>query len=220
MHRSRALPVFLLALLIGAAGLACSPKIGDSCSSSINCSTTGDRLCDTTQPGGYCTIFNCEPGTCPSEARCVAFDQQVAPECSDPQSWARFERAFCMRGCSSDSDCRGGYICFDLAPQPNPWGASVIDHGPDGTKICISPSSGSPAPEGLGEVCSPYDGGFSDVIVSSPDADTNDATEEAAALDASVDGSDDASIDAPADGGADGAEDASNEDAADASDGE
>ena len=39
----------------------CSAEIGDDCSNSTDCSSTGDRLCDTTQPGGYCTLFNCEP---------------------------------------------------------------------------------------------------------------------------------------------------------------
>src|SRR5258705_13828561 len=56
-----------------AASLAvgCSPKIGDKCSVSTDCSVQGDRLCDPTQPGGYCTVFNCEPDRCPDESVCV-----------------------------------------------------------------------------------------------------------------------------------------------------
>ncbi|HKO50071.1 MAG TPA: hypothetical protein VJV79_20210, partial [Polyangiaceae bacterium] len=46
------------AALTGGLALGCTPKIGDDCSVSTNCSTTGDRLCDITQPGGYCTKFN------------------------------------------------------------------------------------------------------------------------------------------------------------------
>jgi hypothetical protein len=64
-------------------------------------------VCDQiVQPSGHCTAWFC------------------APETS--------ERRWCMRGCSSDSDCRTGYRCaytdefggntvptFDMDPQPN-----------------------------------------------------------------------------------------------------
>ena len=62
-------PRFTLALVLAALALVtgCQPKIGDACNTSTDCSTQGDRLCDTTQPGGYCTIFNCEPNTCPED---------------------------------------------------------------------------------------------------------------------------------------------------------
>jgi hypothetical protein len=49
----------LLALVAG-----CAPKIGDKCTVSTDCSVSGDRLCDSTQPSGYCTVFNCEPNAC------------------------------------------------------------------------------------------------------------------------------------------------------------
>ncbi|HMR78024.1 MAG TPA: hypothetical protein PKD61_23100, partial [Polyangiaceae bacterium] len=69
LHQNRLWLV--LALVCGLYG--CKPEIGDECSVSTDCSNAGERLCDTTLPGGYCTIFNCEPGTCPDEAGCVAF---------------------------------------------------------------------------------------------------------------------------------------------------
>ena len=74
----RTSPVFekrrhFLTMALFATVLGCSPKIGDECATALDCSALGDRLCDTTQPGGYCTIFNCEPDTCPEEAACVAF---------------------------------------------------------------------------------------------------------------------------------------------------
>src|SRR5438874_282901 len=104
--------VAALAALAVALGIGCKPKIGDGCAVSTDCSVNGDRLCDTTQPGGYCTVFNCEPGTCPADQSvCVAFHDQV---CADPRSSERFERTFCMRTCDDDSDCRGGqYACLD-----------------------------------------------------------------------------------------------------------
>ena len=43
---------------------ACAPKFGDSCERSLDCSANGERMCDLAQPGGYCTVQNCEPGDC------------------------------------------------------------------------------------------------------------------------------------------------------------
>lgn len=174
-------PSFLLSLPVLLAGLAlgCNPKIGDDCSTSTDCSVNGDRLCDTTQPGGYCTIFNCEPDTCPEEAQCIAFDTELDPACND-QRWARFERTFCMRRCSDNGDCRSNYVCFDMKSTPNPWGARIADLDPEGTKVCIAPWSGAAPGEGLSEVCSPYDGGFPDAPSGTPDQD--------AASDGTIDG--------------------------------
>jgi hypothetical protein len=116
----------------------CTPSIGDSCKLHTDCSATGNRICEPNLPGGYCTIFNCEPDSCPSEAACVAFG--VAPsaklECAVTQH-QRLERTFCMARCSSDSSCRSGYSCIDFQPNApdNIWGGAVID--PDrGTKVC------------------------------------------------------------------------------------
>src|SRR6188768_1286101 len=77
----RALLALRLALvtLMGAVALGCTPQIGDKCTVSTNCSTTGDRLCDVTQPGGYCTKFNCEPGGCPDDSVCVNFGTTLSP---------------------------------------------------------------------------------------------------------------------------------------------
>lgn len=93
----------------------CQPKIGDECVGSVDCSQQGDRLCDTSQPDGYCTAFNCQPDGCPEEAVCIGFGLELDPSCSaetyDPR-WPRFERTFCMLGCEQDSDCREGYVCI------------------------------------------------------------------------------------------------------------
>jgi hypothetical protein len=126
--------VFPLATLLLGAG--CAPKIGKACTLSTDCSQLGDRLCDTTQPQGYCTIFNCEPDTCP-EAVCVGFDSQIDPACGDTQASqaSRFERTFCMKGCNDDSDCRDGYQCRD----PKALSATVVDLTlPSTSGICIA----------------------------------------------------------------------------------
>src|SRR5690348_74537 len=50
---------FAGALAAALIAVGCLPKIGDHCTTSLDCSQTGQRLCDTTQPDGYCTVFNC-----------------------------------------------------------------------------------------------------------------------------------------------------------------
>jgi len=112
--------------------LGCPPKIGKKCNISTDCSQLGDRLCDTNQPDGYCTIFNCEPDTCP-ESICVGFDPNLDPACksADDGRWPSFQRTFCMKACSEDSDCRDGYECIDLSlPQyQRSRRAEVVDIG-------------------------------------------------------------------------------------------
>ena len=90
--------------------LACQPGIGDSCTSALRCSTAGSRLCDQTQPGGYCTIEGCDVGTCPDEAVCVKFWPKVSRE-GDAD---RLGTNFCMLKCDERSDCRDGdgYDCL------------------------------------------------------------------------------------------------------------
>ena len=179
--------MYAISLWVAGVALGCNPEIGDDCTTSTDCSINGDRLCDTTQPGGYCTIFNCEPDTCPEEAQCVAFDTELDPTCQD-QRWARFERTFCMLRCKGPGDCRSGYICSDMNAPNNPWGAHIADQHPDGTKVCIAFWSGATPGAELTEVCSPYDGGF-------PEADsvaTSDASSgDSGAIDDAQDGSGD-----------------------------
>ena len=132
----------LSALLFG-----CAPKIGKSCSLSTDCSQLGDRLCDTNQPEGYCTIFNCEPDTCPDSA-CVGFYAKLIPSCGSATDdrTPRFERTFCMASCKSDGDCRDGYQCV----KPEDRAAEIVDAKnasgvPDtGSKVCMPPEAPDP----------------------------------------------------------------------------
>jgi len=109
---------------------ACGAEIGDECETSIDCSPDGDRICDPTLPGGYCTVEGCDEGTCPDDSVCVRFFPVNAlvhtcePGCVDgcplvdevclsdgfcaPRA---SERRFCMRACSRDYQCRDGYVC-------------------------------------------------------------------------------------------------------------
>jgi hypothetical protein len=138
--------------------LGCQPQIGDSCATTADCTDGTDRICDATLPGGYCTVFNCEPDTCPEEAACVAFRSAPAAvaECGDTQQSARLQRTFCMKTCNEQSDCRPGYVCMDLngaSIEDNPWSAEVIEKY--GALVCVLPYSGVlPEDERETDVCS------------------------------------------------------------------
>lgn len=98
---SRACLAALLVLALPAFLVGCPRRIGDGCTTSIECSINADRRCDTAQPSGYCTIPECDPDRCPDEALCVEFYANVP----------RLARRFCMHSCRTDGDCRGGYTC-------------------------------------------------------------------------------------------------------------
>ena len=144
-----------IGLAVGALALGCTPKIGDDCTVSTNCSTTGDRLCDVTQPGGYCTKFNCEPGSCPDDSVCVNFGTKLSPVqgCTPSQANSPYKRSFCMANCSSDSDCRDGYKCLG----PTEFNAVLAEHS-SGSRVCAVPPK--PVPTGTSnEVCIGSDAG-------------------------------------------------------------
>lgn len=112
---------------------ACGNKIGDSCTTSIDCSIEGSRACDISQPGGYCTVQGCDRTSCPDEAICVRFfpsmyltkpcdpktedfgsDDCAADElCLESGLCAprASERRYCALSCSDGGDCRDGYDC-------------------------------------------------------------------------------------------------------------
>lgn len=99
----------VLACVLGAA--ACAPEIGDDCSTALDCSASGSRVCDRTQPGGYCTLIGCERGTCPEEAVCVRFNPAED----------RLATTYCMYRCDDSGDCRedDGYKCLRAVSKTN-----------------------------------------------------------------------------------------------------
>lgn len=93
--------MMLAAAVLLLAGAGCQPLIGDDCTTNIDCSEDGDRYCDRSQPNGYCTIVDCEANSCPSEAICVQFFDDV------------HARSYCLRKCDKDSVCRKSYECTE-----------------------------------------------------------------------------------------------------------
>jgi hypothetical protein len=109
--RSRFATLRLATLALAAvSAVACGKQIGDSCNTNIDCSLNADRQCDLSQIGGYCTIPQCTPDSCPSEAMCIEFESAVP----------RLSRRYCVKHCSQDSDCRGGYYCAGLHSSATP----------------------------------------------------------------------------------------------------
>lgn len=91
-----------LALALAVAAGGCAAQVGDACKHNQDC---GDqRICDVSQPEGYCTVQGCTQEECPTESICVEFSTR--------------ER-FCMRACEVDTDCRDGYFCVQgVGPAP------------------------------------------------------------------------------------------------------
>lgn len=131
--------LFLSALLFGFAAAGCSPQIGDKCALNTDCSISGTRQCDTSLPGGYCTVFNCGPNSCPDQSACYLFHAEI-PGCPyDDRLPSRTAHSFCMKDCSQNSDCRSGYECHDLRDPP--WNAILLDDNQD-QPACV------PVPDG------------------------------------------------------------------------
>lgn len=124
---ARLLTPFALALSL----VGCAPEIGDECGSALDCSAQGTRLCDRTQPGGYCTIAGCEKGSCPEEAVCVKFRADVE----------RLAVTYCMLQCDDDGDCRegDGYECT-RADEFGAEGEAVI-LGRQSQRFCSIPAT-------------------------------------------------------------------------------
>lgn len=130
-------PALLFALALGLIA-GCEDKIGDSCEFNVDCSPQGDRLCDLSSPGGYCTIENCTAEVCPEESHCIAFYPSaflttpcdpLTEDAADPATATddctpdekcistgfcvsrASARRFCMKKCGVPSDCRDEYEC-------------------------------------------------------------------------------------------------------------
>ncbi len=182
------------AALLSAIALGCQPQIGSSCNLSTDCSTMGDRLCDTSQPFGYCTIFNCGSNSCPPEAACVATNPaEVGCPYDDRHAPSRFSRQMCLHVCNSDGDCRTpDYKCI----APSDYGALLLDSERD-KKVCLPAtnySASDASPDVIAPVCSvagptvpPIEAGPGyELDASSPDAGDAGAADAADASDAAA----------------------------------
>ncbi len=85
---------FVLLILVPMTFAACAAQIGDACTTNADCGS--GRICDRSQPGGYCTLPACDRVDCPEEAVCVDFGNQTR---------------YCMQKCGAFAFCREGFHC-------------------------------------------------------------------------------------------------------------
>jgi len=153
-------------LTVVALAVGCGDQIGDSCSISTDCTNAGDRYCDPSSPGGYCTIAGCDYDTCPNEAVCVRFfstatsdrpcdsatEDISTDDCTIDEICTlaghcvsrNAETRFCMLTCGSSGDCRTEYECRDEDLMKLHGGQPVID--PDATVTDEPQAFCAPAP--------------------------------------------------------------------------
>jgi len=108
---------------------ACGRSIGDACLISTDCSATGDRSCDLSQPGGYCTVEGCDDHSCPSDSVCVRFFpiDFLTEACQRPTSSAADTSA--DGGTTSELVCGSAdNICVPCKPGVD---GDVCADGPD-----------------------------------------------------------------------------------------
>jgi len=110
----------VLALLVGL-GSGCTKEIGDSCSTNMDCDPLGERICDTSQLDGYCTIQGCDLNTCPEEAVCVRF----------------FNTSFLSRPCDPETEDATDPAILDVA-GPCPAGKKCVTNDCSASEICLS----------------------------------------------------------------------------------
>ncbi len=121
--------VRLVILAVAVSTVACSAGIGDSCSVNSDCGT--DRICDTSQPSGYCTSANCMRLGCPSDAQCVEYADQVS---------------YCMQRCGPFAFCRPDFTCVEGVKSPD----GTKTYAPFCSQVASSPDAVFPADDGLG----------------------------------------------------------------------
>jgi hypothetical protein len=114
--------LLLLLAIAGALGLgACKREIGDECSTAADCEPNGTRICDLSQPGGYCTIANCDETSCPDSV-CIRFfpteflTRACNPVCEDlPCLMNTDGEGACPAACpqGGTNDCTIDELCLD-----------------------------------------------------------------------------------------------------------
>jgi hypothetical protein len=122
----------LTILLVGALASACSKKIGDGCQTNIDCAQDGTRICDLSQPGGYCTEDGCDDSSCPSESICVRFFDQKFPTgtCSTPPGTVGTCNSppDTVDECRTSGQCLPNELCVVCGPSssaPEPYACCV-----------------------------------------------------------------------------------------------
>jgi hypothetical protein len=125
----------LTLVLVGLLAPACGKSIGDGCRTNIDCASDGTRICDLSQPGGYCTVDGCDDSSCPGSI-CVRFFDQKYPTgtCSIPPGTSPGTVGTCSSPPSTVDECRTSgqclsdelcVVCGPSASAPEPYACCV-----------------------------------------------------------------------------------------------
>jgi hypothetical protein len=168
-------PCLAALAVLFALATGCTPSVGDSCQLSTDCGSTGQLVCDTSEFEGYCTMVECIQGSCPTNSSCIQFYPAI-PGCgyNDRVGASRLGESFCMATCSSQSDCRLGYVC--ATPTESPWFADIVDNNQQ-ILVCLPEPMTGEVPGGMSQNVNPdaavcqaqgpeFDAGFSSVDAS------------------------------------------------------
>jgi hypothetical protein len=119
---SRRLSFLATTLIAGTlAGAGCGNQIGDACRVNLDCSPLGDRFCDVSAPGGYCTIEGCDNRSCPNGSVCIRFFQPIPTRPCTPLT--------ASTDCAPSERCLCDFGAIDAQGNcpPSPDGMSVAD---------------------------------------------------------------------------------------------
>jgi hypothetical protein len=157
-----------LALLLMVAAGACSRKIGDGCTTSLDCDPTGGtRTCDMSQPGGYCIIEGCDARSCPEDSVCMrVFPEPFLTSMCNPDpavpiaengcqadelclpaglcARRALEKRVCLQSCGGNGDCRGGYLCTQAGKASGSDGSIALTLNPTAKASFCSPDPALP----------------------------------------------------------------------------
>jgi hypothetical protein len=124
MARIETIARFALAVAVVAmAASGCARKIGDECTTAADCNPNGTRSCDSSQPGGYCTIQGCNETSCPDEAACIRYfpAQYLTKPCTPPAPATGCDAGECVptpaTGCDADEFCLPEGLCAALSQE-------------------------------------------------------------------------------------------------------
>jgi hypothetical protein len=127
VNRNRNRVLLAVALAAALSTASCGRKIGDNCQTAADCDPSGGRICDLSQPGGYCTILGCNETSCPTEATCIRnFPAQFLSKPCNPFC----EDRLCQSGADGGADGGPGSdaglpLCSPICPQESTQAAAA-----------------------------------------------------------------------------------------------
>jgi hypothetical protein len=126
----------VLLLVAAVVAPACQRQIGDECRTSVDCDPNGTRVCDLSQPGGYCTVMGCNETSCPGGSACIRYfpEQFLTRHCNPKCENFACQVDPCPAG-ETDSD---GGTCLPPCKNPDTGvDCSGYQNGCTADEVCL-----------------------------------------------------------------------------------